>query len=99
MELRENVRHLNIIIKDSGCDSRRKPKFLQLKHVSVQTDEVKGEEFLLAGTGGSGIIRVCILLTWTLYCCILSKSRIKNVLHVPAYLGHCQRLHVHHQQA
>jgi hypothetical protein len=62
MELRTNVRHLNNKIKDSGCDSSGKPKLLQAKHISVQTDEIKDEEFLFAGASGSGIVRVCILL-------------------------------------
>jgi hypothetical protein len=78
MELRTDVRHLNNIIKDSGCDSSGKPKLLQLKHVSVQTDEVKDEEFLFAGAGGSGIIRVCILLhgfyTVVSYPCLKLKT-------------------------
>jgi hypothetical protein len=82
MELRRDVRHLNNMIKDSGCDCSRKPKLLQPKHVSVQTDEVKDEEeFLFAGAGGSGIIRVSIVLDWRLYCCILCKSKIKNILY------------------
>jgi hypothetical protein len=68
------------MIKDSGCDSSGKPKLLQPKHVSVQTDEVKDEEHLLTGAGGSGIIRVCILLDCILYCCILSIPKIKNFL-------------------
>lgn len=55
---------------------------LQPKHVSVQTDEVKDEEeFLFAGAGGSGIIRVCILLNWSLYCCVLSTYELKNILY------------------
>jgi hypothetical protein len=56
MELRTDLRHLNMK-KDSGCDSSGKPKLLQSKHVSVQTDEVKDEEQLFTGGGGSGIIR------------------------------------------
>jgi hypothetical protein len=66
--------------KGSGCDSSGKPKLLQPKHVSVQTDEVKDEEYLFTGGGGSGIIRVCILLHWILYCCISSIPKIKNFL-------------------
>ena len=77
MELRTDLRHLNMK-KDSGCDSSGKPKLLQSKHVSVQTDEVKDEEQLFTGGGGSGIIRVCILLHWILYCCILIIPQIKT---------------------
>jgi len=80
MELRTDLRHLNNMIKDSGCDSSEKPKLHQPKHVSVQTDEVKDEECLFTGAGGSGIIRVCILLHWILYCCVLSIPKIKNFL-------------------
>jgi len=80
MELRTDLRHLNNVIKDSGCDSGGKPKLLQPKQVSVQTDEVEDEEYLFTGAGGSGIIRVCILLHWILYCCILSIPKIKNFL-------------------
>ena len=78
MELRTELRRLNNMIKDSGCDSSGKPTLLQPKHVSVQTDEVKDEEYLYNLAGGSGIIRVCILLHWILYCCILSTLKIKT---------------------
>ena len=79
MELRTNLRRLNMK-KDSDCDSSGKPNVLQPKHVSVQTDEVKDEEYLFTGPGGSGIIRVCILLHWILHCCILIIPKIKNFL-------------------
>jgi hypothetical protein len=50
--------------KDSieNCDSCRKRNSLKSHHVAIQTDEVKDENFLMSGGGGSGIIRVCMLL-------------------------------------
>jgi hypothetical protein len=50
--------------KDSSrtCDSCRKRNSLKPHHVAVQTDDVKDENFLMPGNGGSEIIRVCILL-------------------------------------
>ena len=70
-ELRTDLRCLHNMMNYSGCVSSGKPKLLQPKHVSVQADEVKDEEYLFTGPSESGIIRVCILLHWILYCCIL----------------------------
>jgi hypothetical protein len=76
MELRSDLRQLNNMPRDSDCDRSGKPKLLQPKHVSVQTDEVKDEIHPFTGRFGSGIIKVCILLHWILYCCILSIPNI-----------------------
>ncbi|PNF20166.1 hypothetical protein B7P43_G18363 [Cryptotermes secundus] len=61
MELRTDLRRLHHMIKEKdsseNCDSCRKRKSLKSHHVAVQTDEVKDEYFLMAGGGGSGIIR------------------------------------------
>jgi hypothetical protein len=65
MELRTELRRLHHMIKDSSqnCDSCKRRNSLELKHVAVQTYEVKNDEaFLMAGGGGSGIIRVRILI-------------------------------------
>lgn len=66
MELRTDLRLLHHMIKEKDssekCDSCRKRKSLKSHHVAIQTDEVEDENFLMAGGGGSGIIRVCMLL-------------------------------------
>lgn len=64
MELKTDLRRLHKILKHSEqiCDSCRKRNSVKPKHVAIQTDEVKDEDFSMAGGGGSGIIRVCILI-------------------------------------
>jgi hypothetical protein len=66
MELRTDLRRLHHVIKEKdsnqNCGSCRSRKSQKSHHVAIQTDEVKDENFLMAGGGGSGIIRVCILL-------------------------------------
>ncbi|KDR19230.1 hypothetical protein L798_06285 [Zootermopsis nevadensis] len=59
MELKTDLRRLHKILKHSEqiCDSCRKRNSVKPKHVAIQTDEVKDEDFSMAGGGGSGIIR------------------------------------------
>lgn len=64
MELKTDLRRLHQMIKysDQNCASCRRQNSLKPKHVAIQTDEIKDENFLMAGSVGSGIIRVCILI-------------------------------------
>jgi hypothetical protein len=65
MELRTDLRRLHHVIMENdskqNCDSCRSRNSQKSHHVAIQTDEVEDEN-LMVGGGGSGIIRVCIML-------------------------------------
>jgi hypothetical protein len=64
VELKTDLRRLHQAIRysEQNCDICRRRNSLKPKHTAVQTDEVKDEDFLMAGGVGSGIIRVYVLI-------------------------------------